>query len=308
MAWLWDSWEEYYDFVQPVTANNRKLFRIARRDTWFKIERCLWEAVERLTNTVISLYELGFTGKNHRPPHHDQSVIKDAKPLVIEGISTGEELLLYHKRLAENQAAHGFLSSHDLLDHWENYEASGRLPKEINQLMDDIWDLLKGYQDLVESDEQFLVDNLNLPPELENDFRMARDLFSVGFEEMGLFVAGRGLESVLRKIADSRKIKFENKGKLVSIEDISFNDLIETIWQVHWKSKRTRLITKDQKGLLDYLRIVRNQGAHDIIQRKWQSAEPRHMAVVIAKTADKLWNEIAMSRARIDPMTVKKSW
>jgi hypothetical protein len=77
---------------------------------------------------------------------------------------------------------------------------------EICQLTKDIDGLREGYQRLVREDGQLLIDGLDLPEELTYDFRLARNVFSIGLDEVGLFVAGRGLEKVLRRIARDRKI------------------------------------------------------------------------------------------------------
>ncbi|MGC2388968.1 MAG: hypothetical protein WA621_06185, partial [Candidatus Acidiferrum sp.] len=99
-----------------------------------------------------------------------------------------------HKRLAKSDFSYGFLHQKDILDHWDRYEKSGRVASEIQQLMADVRELRKGYYDFVDAEDRFLLDDLDLPPPLESDFRLARNLFSIGFDEVGLLIAGRGLE------------------------------------------------------------------------------------------------------------------
>src|SRR5262245_65585889 len=53
----------------------------------------------------------------------------------------------------------------------------------------------------IKAEDRFIVGVLDLPPSLESDFRTSRNLFSIGFDEVGLLIAGRRLEGVLRKIA-----------------------------------------------------------------------------------------------------------
>lgn len=55
--------------------------------------------------------------------------------------------------------------------------------------------------------------------ELEADFRLARNLFSIGFDEVGVLIAGRGLEGVLRKVAAMRKIELVVRGNATSVAE-----------------------------------------------------------------------------------------
>lgn len=122
--------------------------------------------------------------------------------------------MLYHKRLAKSDSAYGFLHQHDILEHWERYKTVGRISREIDQLVTDTNELLTGYYQIKESDERFLTYDLDLPPELEAEFRLVRNLFSVGFDEVGVLISGRGLEGVLRRVAQLRKIMIDTRGRV----------------------------------------------------------------------------------------------
>jgi len=264
MAWLWSSWEEYVDAVHPVELDRPVKLRLALRDSTFETECALWNAAKKLTEATESLRELGFKGEPRSRPPNDASAISQAHRAVQELVLAGEELLLYHKRLAKSDASYGFLHQHDILEHWGRYAQTGRIVMEIQQLTTDVGELLQGYEKFVQTDHRFIVDELDLPDSLESDFRLARNLFSVGFDEVALLIAGRGLEGVLRKIADVRKIVLESRGKKSPAceVDVCFYDLIETMFQVRWKTRDTRLITPETKALLHYLRTLRNSGAH----------------------------------------------
>jgi hypothetical protein len=281
---------------------------MAEKGTSFEVEHHLLEAVCRLRSAMNLLCELGFTGDDLHLAPQDASVVSSAKPHVIDVVDAGERLLLYHKRLARSSAAYGFLHQHDLVDHWDRYEASGRTPRVVNQLMRDTAEVLRGYQELIEADERFLVDDLGLPPELEAEFRLARNLFSLGFDDIGLLVAGRGLEGVLRKIAGARKIMLETKGRPQLAAEGDLHDLIETIWRVRWKVRGNGLITAQTKTLLHYLRTVRNGGAHGTTSGAFVSAAARDTAAVVARTASRLWIEVTTTRAQIATTTIKKTW
>jgi hypothetical protein len=308
MAWLWNSWEEYLDTVNPVALDSPGRFRLSQRDSWFETQCHLWEAVQKLRAAARALSKLGFTGDDHDSPPDDPSILEEAERLVLEAVYSGEELLLYHKRLAKSDAAYGFLHQNDMLKHWNRYQNAGRIPREIHQLMSDIGELLDGYQGFVQAEDRFIVGGLDLPSPLESDFRLARNLFSVGFDEVGVLIAGRGLEGVLRKIADTRKITLDIKGRPAPASEADLYDLIEAMSRVRWKKSGAHLITQETKALLHYLRSLRNSGAHAKRPGKGPMVSPRETATLVAETADRLWNDVSQTRARLAPLLIQKTW
>jgi hypothetical protein len=200
MAWIWSSWEEFTENVRPVVVDSIGRFNLTHRSTWFDIEQGLFEALNEINDALNSLKTAGFKGSDDKLPPSDQLSIDEARGVVIELIHGGELLLLHHKRLAKSDFAYGFLHQHDISEHWDSWSIK-RLSREIDQLVRDTHKLLEGYYQIKEFDDQFLLFNLDLPVELEFDFRLARNLFSVGFDDVGVLIAGRGLEGVLRKIA-----------------------------------------------------------------------------------------------------------
>jgi len=305
MAWLWDSWEEYVEAIHPA-AIKMGAFRVSRLNTQVESESHLFEALDKLKEAPDSLRELGFDDSK-APSHPDPSILKEAFNVVVEAIYAGEELLLYHKRLATSPASYGFLHQNDLLDHWHRYAGTHRIFRELLQLIEDIQALLNGYEEMARADERFIVEAIDLPLDLESEFRLSRNLFSVGFDEMGLLTAGRGFEGVLRKIADSRHILLEVKGKAAPASEADLYDLIEAVSRVRWKVQGTPLISRETKVLLHYLRTVRNGGAH-ASQQKQARHSVRETASVVANTATHMWKSVTGSRAHISPTTVKKDW
>jgi hypothetical protein len=303
MAWLWDSWQEFAESVQPNEIRPGR-FRQCRRASAFQVEKDLLNAVNTLNESLESLRQQGF---GDAPKGYSRSRLGEAFRTVAQTIRAGEELLLYHKRLALSEASRGFLSQHDLLEHWDRYAATDRIALELQQLIEDVSDLLDGYRQMSHEDESLIVSKLDVPESLERDFRLSRNLFSVGFEEVGLLIAGRGLEGVLREIARLKKILFEVKGKPTPACEADFFDLIEIMSRVRWKVNGTFLLPRDTKALLHYLRTIRNSGAHPA-GSSYGSREFRETAILVANTADRLWRSISSSRARVDPTTVQKSW
>src|SRR6266446_1367363 len=157
MAWLWSSWQEFVDYVHPVSADSRGLFMNAKNGTSFEVERDLYKAFEELSDALSSLAKLGFTGRDNERPPDDLSILDEAHGLVEELVHFGEELLPHHKRLAQSDAAYGFLSQHDILEHWERYSATKRIFPEIDQLVKDTSELMIGFYRMKNDDEKFLI-------------------------------------------------------------------------------------------------------------------------------------------------------
>jgi len=306
MAWLWNSWEEFVKECNPVGIG-RGTFKLSHSNTQFESARQLLESFDKLVNASQELNALGFKGKSYTSPKYDAALIGKVHHQVIQAIYSGEELLVYHKRLAQSDAAYGFFHSNDLLEHWDRYAGGKRIVHEIQQLVDDISELAAGYRRMEREDERLLLGDLDLPQALEEDFRLARNLFSVGFDEVGLFIAARGLEKVLRRIAHDRKILLETKTKTEPASEVDLRDLIETMSRVRWKIKGTPLIARETKTLLQYIRTVRNSGAHSGRQ-DIETENLRETASIIARSANRLWKSVTTNRARLAPTTVRKDW
>ncbi len=308
MAWLWSSWHEFIERVNPNSVTNPASLRATLHDSWFETEERLFKAGQKINNALQSLFELGFTGKDENQPPSGDEIEHTAYHLVEDIVYAGEELLLCHERLAVSDAAYGFLHSHDILEHWDRYSRTRRIPREVDQLVKDVNELLSGFQQMVESDNRLIVQNLDLPEELKVEFTLARNLFSVGFDDVGLLIAGRAFEGVLRSIANQRKIVIVAKGVTTPGREADFNDLIEALYRIRWRANGLRLISSDTRALLHYLRTMRNEGAHGGSQLRKPLVSPRETAIIVAETANRLWKEITQTRARIDTSKVDKTW
>jgi len=306
MTWLWESWEEYCKRCHPVEIRQGR-FRLVRSSTKLQSVQDLADAAEELAESFRELKSLDFKGKNARPPNYDPALVGRARDPVIHAIHAGETLLLYHKRLALSEASYGFLHQNDFLEHWDKYVGGQRIIHEIQQLVEDVGQLLEGYQRISGEDERFLVGDLDLPKELEEDFNLSRNLFSVGFDEVGLFIAARGLEKVLRRIAFDRKIELVTSKKTEAASEAELHDLIETMSRVRWKVRGVPLVSRQTKALLQYIRTLRNSGAHSGGQESDED-NFRQTAAIIARSANSLWNSVARKRARLEPTSVQKNW
>lgn len=158
-----------------------------------------------------------------------------------------------------------------------------------------------------EDGDTFLVKGLDLPDELESDFRLARNLFSVGFDDIGVLIAGRGLEGVLRNIARVRKILVVDRGKQVPAHELDLNDLVEAIYHLRWKATSERLISIETRNLLHYLRSLRNAGAHSQTKSS-RLISPRETAIIFVQTANQLWKNARNTHARLTETTIQRTW
>lgn len=182
-----------------------------RHQSWFWLQAELHGAAAKLDEALRELRALSLKDplRVEHPQPLDASAVKQALLLAIEVVYNGDLLLFYHKRLALTDWAYDFLHAHELVKYWTQYEKQGTLVWEINTLIAGAARLLEGYHKLTEDDQRFL-DGLDLPADLLADFTLSRNLFSVGFDDMGLFAAGRGLEGVLRAIARKSKLTYIN--------------------------------------------------------------------------------------------------
>jgi hypothetical protein len=305
MVWLWRSNEEFLDQVSPILVKHSAVRR-TQLNTWFENQRELHLAASELRCALQQLRELGFS-QDSEPPTN-RRILPEAHRIVRDIVWYGESLTLLHRRGVVAGAYYGFLHQHSILEEWERYSGDGRIFAEINQLITDTDELLTHYHEFIEEDGAFLVDDLEIPTGLQQDFRLARNLFSVGFDDVGLLIAGRGLEGVLRGIAEVRKLKLVVKATVTQASEADFNDLIEVFYRVRWKKSGVRLITAETKALLNYLRVLRNAGAHPAHHGSGATVGPREKAVLVAATANQLWKEIAGSRAHLEPLDVHKTW
>ncbi|MGH9786763.1 MAG: hypothetical protein ACRD88_21550 [Terriglobia bacterium] len=283
MPWLWENDQEYQERVRPAEYNNHTLVSMTHRMTCFECQSQMNESANELSDACRGLADLGFGG-DLLP--EDRELLDDARQLTWDLVGAGEHLLLYHKRLAQSDWSYDFLHEHDLDQHWDRYAATRRIFHEIRELFKAGRELLLGYHKLQGEDESFLLKDLDLPKDLETDFVLSRNLFSVGFDEMGVFAAGRGLERVLMQVANRRKLMVPGTNKPASEADL--HGLIEAFARVHSKSG-TPILDKQVAALLHFARTVRNAPAHPGSRTRRTA---RELAQVIADETQYIWDNL----------------
>lgn len=305
MSSFWITEEEFKEFVHPVELDKSGQFKLYLLSSAFERQKELCLSVEELQRALEKLADMGF-GNEEISGEVEQRDLEKVRKGIWDIARSGEEILLYHKRLALSEWSNDFLHEKDLDEHWERYAPTGRIFKELNQLIYASQKLLTGFYKFIDEDRNFVVNDVELPESLALDFVHARDLFSVGFEEIGLLVAGRGLEGILREIARIRGIKIKNKKGISEASEASFFDLIETFYRLKWEDGEVRFIDSSTKALLHFLRETRNSGAHPSINSSWGAA--RGIVLVVAKTGNLLWANGKKRESPIVEKVVQKNW
>ena len=308
MALHWSSWESFVDHTHPSMLKSPDLLSsLASQSTFITIIQ-LEDSRRRLDESLQRLSTLGYADPRVIGHPLSRRVLEEGYNIALHVIRAGEELLLNHERLARSDAAYGFLHQNDLPKHWQRYLHEGNPSYEIYRLYQDASALLDGFTKLIDEDQRLLVAGLQLPADLDADFRTARSLFSLGFDEVGLLVASRGLERVLRQVAKARRITIESKNAESPAWDADLYDLIEVLFRVRWKASNEHLIDAQSKALLHYLRSRRNVAAHPSSRESMGTLAPREAAIIAARTAQSLWAAVSATRALLSPRSVKKTW
>lgn len=212
----------------------------------------------------------------------------------VEACIVGERVLLHNKRLALSEYAEEFLHIKDAFaSENDNRNRAGRW--DLSSLLRGLEDLTRGLNVLQKEDEFFLVLEPDLPRDLMADFYTARDCFSVGLDEPGLFVAGRGLEGVLRRFLRNRKVELQRKGRKTPAAEADFYDVIEVSRRLKWQKSGKPVFSQDTIQLLHWLRSIRNSEAHPASRKS--SSKPRTQATLFAEAAASVWH-IHSSNAR----------
>lgn len=302
MPLRWSSYEEYIEAVHPIMVDKPGMFTELCNESLAQVERSLAVAQTELEAAVERLRRLGLIPKPQLGHEPSRVFFRDGQDAVLQTVHAGELMLLYDKRLALSDCASSFLGEHDLPDQWERYHP-GRSVMASCKLLHGAEELLRGFREFEDRDRRFLAEQIDgLPRDLAADFMSARDLFSVGLDEEGLFVAGRGVERVLREIAKRRKLKKKSEKGLRGIEELWFKDLLDALSKVHWGRTGKPLIERDTKALLDFVRELRNRTAHP--DEPESVRNPREVVLVMAEHAATLWKRTS-GRARLQPVVIE---
>jgi hypothetical protein len=229
-------------------------------------------------------------------PEADNDILAVATSLCHHG----ELMLLFQRRLATmpgGEGAYGFLHGKETVERYIDDRSKPPSRYELEQLSDDVDTLLKSFDDAMARDQRFLLDDAReLPEELRIDFRIARDLCSVGFEDVALIVCGRGFEKVVRAIMSERKIVVTSGSKPKPASRAMLNDLIGAMSKLRWKDDGASVFSATSITLMHWVRDVRNGAVHE--GEEEIAADERATALVLTQVSSSLWATHLKNRDR----------
>ena len=201
-------------------------------------------------------------------------------------VQQGEYALAYCKPLAETKGGQEFIERKDVFEHLPRYQKQswGSAKSGTMDLLRATEALMQSIHEFWETDESFLNCVPDLPDDLKADFVAARDVMSLGFTEAGLIYAGRGLEGVVRRIANDHNL-FPGR----PIERARFAEILTALEGKRFSNSRRLVIDEQTKHRLHLSRAMRNHSAHPDSQRETEGY--REEAILMARKANELWKK-----------------
>lgn len=306
----WPSFEEYKKWIYPDLIDHEGPWRQTHINSLLENILGASQCIEKIT---IQLSNLEPIFDAWPPDGLPEDTLRHKAFRCVEEIAwNGEQLFLLCPSFAKTKQVVDFRVEKDLHKHWDRYEKFPRkLSYGLQRHIKAVKTFISSFYEFCSEGESFLIDLVNdLPENLRTDFATARDLFSVGIEECGGFLAGRGLEAVLREVAAKLKVEVEQKRKKERLREMDFADLGETFRRVRWKSDGSPVIDKKLKALLDFLRSARNATAHPSREKRQQNEESDwcEIAKLSAKAANAIWATSKKGRRNVVTTTIARDW
>src|SRR5436189_5559691 len=162
MPQLWDSYEEFRYSVGPVLIDQDGPLRLAQSETLCEQQGKISRALAELDDARTKLSKLGFADD---PPQGHRDHLDEAFSICLDAAYAGEDLLMYHRRLALSHSAYDFCHQKDIVEreNWDRYSATKRIFHEIAKLVESVDQLVQGYRDIVASDGEYLRIDRDLP-------------------------------------------------------------------------------------------------------------------------------------------------
>jgi hypothetical protein len=300
-SWRWASNEEFIEYVHPHALNEVNQVRNYERSYCFaEVCRELFNSVHELETSLSALDEwLG----SHR------EIDADGLSIGVDICHHGETMLLFQRRLAVGMGAYGFLHGKDGIEHFAHKLSSHTTRRDLKQLRTDTAGLLSAFDDAMREDAHFLVDSVrDLPEALERDFRMVRDLCSVGFEDVGLIVCGRGFEKVIRAIMAARGVRISvGKSTDLDASKATLHDLIGAIGRLRWDDDDSLVFSSQSVALMHWIRQVRNEAVHE--GEESVAGDERTTATLLAQISGRLWSMHQQNEGRaLKAQLLQKEW
>jgi hypothetical protein len=300
-SWRWPSDKVFEDWVLPRHINPVPHVRQSwTLKSWVECLREFFEALDEFGEVCNAL---------NRVKDDDAQLERLTEPtnrMLIDLGHCGEMLLFYQHRLAESDAALDFIHAKEFIQHEAHKLGRKSHVLEIENLIGASNAFYMEVLTALSKANDFIVDRVrNLPPVLIGDFYIARDLYSVGFDDTALLALGRGLERVCRRILSERRIGLQTGARLEIAAEATLFDVVETIGALRWKADGDLLIAKSFRRMLQWLREIRNEGAH----AQAGGVDPYEMGPTVATAASKIYESHDSSRRRkLESTVIQKKW
>jgi hypothetical protein len=293
-TWRWESAEEFEQSVRPIEHAPKNAVRAARN--WTGLKRML-EFCRAVNGFEIAYHELQrIASVAAKPPNKPYTVdeFRDVWAAACQIVCQGEYALAYCKPLAETKGGEEFIERKSVFEQFPRYQKEpwGSSKGGTMDLLRAAEELMQAIHEYWETDDSFLKFVPDLPDDLKTDFVVARDVMSLGFTEAGLIYAGRGLEGVVRRIANDHNL-FPGK----AIERVRFNEILTALESKRFSPDRKLVIDEQTKHRLHLSRAMRNHSAHPDSQRGSQGF--REEAILMAQKANDLWKKCSAAGVKI---------
>lgn len=299
-SWRWTTNDEFIEYVEPHSLNEVNNVRNYQVFHCFA-EACrdLFENVDTLRTSLESLEKWLETHK----------LVDDEALAIANDICwNGEHMLLFQRRLAVGMGAYSFLHGKGGIERATHKPGKPTGRYALERLCKDTRQLLAAFDEALSNDAKFLVDDVRgLPEHLKDDFRTARDLSSVGFEDVALIVCGRGFEKVVRAVLDARAISITGSKVKVPASKAMLNDLIGAMGRMSWQDDGSRVFSPQSVSLMQWIREVRNGSVHE--GEEDVAADERATATILAQVTARLWEMHTKNLGReLNATELQKNW
>jgi len=299
-SWRWTKTEDFIEYVNPHALNKVDHVRNQR------VLYCFAESCQTLFDHVAALRQL---------LARLRSLLAESKAINVESLNVavemchhGESMLLLQRRLAIGSGAYAFLHGKDAVKHAAHELSKPTFRHHLVQFCKDTEELLTAFDAALHEDAAFLVVDVSaLPEDLAATFRTARDLSSVGFEDVALLICGRGFEQVVRRVLKLWDVTISAKGVTTVAAEAGLNDVIETMRRLRWKDDASKVFSAPSMALMQWVRQVRNVEAHpgedDV------AADERTSAKLAAQVSARVWALLERNLNRdLESREVIKNW
>jgi hypothetical protein len=293
-TWRWESEEEFEQHVRPIEHAPKNAVRVA--SNWTGLQRVFefCRAVNGLETAYRELKRIASVTAQPQTKPYTQDEFRNVWAAACQIVCQGEYALAYCKPLAETKGGGEFIRLKSVFEQFPRYQKeTWRSAKNgTMELLRATENMMQAIHDFWETDDSFLKYVPDLPDDLKADFVLARDVMSLGFTEAGLIYAGRGLEGVVRRIANDHNL-FPGK----AIERARFNEILTTLETKRFSQDRKLVIDEQTKYRLHLSRTMRNHSAHPDSQRGSQGY--REEAILMAQKANELWEKCSRAGVKI---------